>query len=159
MTHLLSAIFFLFSLSSCADSAKTEETEVKTQRTDTTFVPDNFATRDDTGRFNIDKGNLSGHTMTLDVSFGAISCTCAQWSETKYAEYPGKRIQFYLEPANTSLINADTLFDGNNLPVRVLVAGQFYSKDGYPKDYHPAKGSPDPARVFRYTKIEVEAIR
>ena len=60
-----------------------------------------------------------------------------------------------MEPANISLINADTLFDGNHLPVRISAKGQFYLREGYPKNYRALKGSPKPTKVFRYTEIKI----
>jgi len=158
MKQLLIAILFILGLSSCVDSTKTKEVIVKDQQVDTTFVPDSFTNRDDTTSFNIDKGKLTEKILTLDVLFGAISCTCAQWLEAKYSNDAGSRNYFFLEPADISLINADTLFTGNNLPIRLSVTGQFYSKEGYPINYRPAKGSPDPARVFRYTKIKIKSL-
>jgi hypothetical protein len=62
---------------------------------------------------------------------------------------------FYLEPASSNLISADTLFNGTNIPIRLLLSGQYYSKKGYPANYFPAKGDPEPSKVFRYTKIKV----
>lgn len=158
MTHYSIIILLIFSICSCVDSTKKTESVVKSKRLDTTFLPDSFAKRDDTASFNINKGNLTGKSLTLDVLFGAISCTCAQWFEAKYSNDADSRNEFFLEPADPSLVNADTLFTGNNLPIRLSVTGQFYSKEGYPKNYRPAKGSPDPARVFRYTKIKIKSL-
>jgi len=155
MRQYLLTILFILSLSSCLNSTKTNAIVVKTQAPDTTFVPDRFENRDDTASFNIDKGKLSKKILTLDVLFGAISCTCAQWSETKYSKTIKNSNEFFLEPANTSLVNADTLFNGTNFPIRLSLTGQFYSKEGFPKNYRPTKGSPYPARVFRYTKIKI----
>lgn len=95
-------------------------------------------------------------TKTLDVSYGVISCPCAQWFETNLKKDTNTDNKyFYLEPANPTLINADTLFNGEYLPVRVSVTGQFCTKKGYPKNYFPLKGDPKPARVFQYNNIEI----
>jgi hypothetical protein len=155
MIQNLILALFIFSLCSCHDSTKSKKIIAKTQSADTTFVPDSFNNRNDTASFNIDKGKLAKKTVTLDVLFGNISCECAQWAEAKYSNDPENRKNFFLEPASPSLINADTLFNGNNFPIRLLVTGQYYSKEGFPKNYRPAKGAADPAKVFRYTKIKI----
>lgn len=91
---------------------------------------------------------------TLNLSYNAIGCTCAQWSDTKPTS-DTTREYYYLEPANDKLINADKLWKGDNLPLQVQVTGQIVSYTGYPTGYNPAKGDPKPATVFRYTKIRV----
>lgn len=93
--------------------------------------------------------------QTLILNYNAISCTCAQWSESKHNNRPDKREYFYLERSNSNLINADTLFDGKNFPVQIQVKGKVIAESGYPKDYNLAKGKGDPAKVFRYTEIKV----
>jgi len=92
---------------------------------------------------------------TLNLSYNAIACTCAQWSDTKSIADPGKREYVYLEPANDKLINADKLYKGDNLPIKIQVTGQIVSYAGYPTGYNPSKGDPRAATVFRYTKIKV----
>jgi hypothetical protein len=91
---------------------------------------------------------------TLNLSYNAIECTCAQWTETKRAS-DTTREYYFLEPANEKLINADKLWQGDNLPLQIQVTGQIVSYAGYPTGYNPAKGDPKPATVFRYTKIKV----
>jgi hypothetical protein len=144
----------LLTIFSCASSTNKAVEKVGHKPIVKTYTSDNFATRDDTASFNIDKGKLSGKRLTLEVIYGAIGCTCAQWSEAKYIDDVFNRTEFFLEPANPSLIDADTLFKGDNFP-GILVTGRFYLKEGYPKNYRPAKGSPNPARVFRYTDLKI----
>ena len=93
--------------------------------------------------------------QTLTLNYNAMSCSCAQWSESKHNSQPDKRKYFYLERAKNNLINADTLFDGENFPIKIQVKGKFITESGYPKDYNPAKGKGGPAKVFRYTEIKV----
>ena len=140
---------------SCVNSTKTIDPIVKVEPVVTTFIPDRFEFLDDTASLNIDKGKLFGKILTLDLSFMAIPCIYAQWAETKYLTNPDKRIDVFLKPPNISLINADTLFDGRHLPVRITARGQFYSGEGYPKSYRPLKGYPKLAKVFRYTKNKI----
>jgi hypothetical protein len=107
-------------------------------------------------KFLIDKGALVGRIERLKSSYAGISCPCPDWYETKNADKEGDlKEHLYLEPANTSLIQADTLFNGEYFPVIISVTGQFYNKEGYPKNYFATKGDPKPARVFRYSAIEI----
>jgi hypothetical protein len=116
----------------------------------------NLADQIDSAKYLIDKGALSGQRITLDVSYAVQSCTCPQWFETKEQKPFNEGVEyFYLEAANANITKADSLFNGTNIPVRISVSGQFYSKKGFPANYFPAKGDPEPARVFRYDKIEL----
>lgn len=109
----------------------------------------------DGAKFLFDKGALAGKAVSQKLSYAGISCPCADWYETKYADKESDLEYFYLEPRDTSLIQADTLFNGKYFPVHISVTGQFYTNKGYPKNYFRAKGNPKPARVFRYDKIEI----
>lgn len=94
------------------------------------------------------------HDTTLNLSYNAIGCTCAQWSSTKPTSDTAKEY-YYLEPANNNLLSADSLWNGNNLPLQIQVVGQIISYSGYPTGFNPMKGNPEAANVFRYTKIKV----
>lgn len=100
--------------------------------------------------FNIDKGSHQPKIYTILVSYAAIECTCAQW---RYEKDPIEHL--FLDQGDIKIIDADTLYHGDNIPLQVLVTGNFYKKMAYPKGYYPEKGNPKPARVFRYTKIKV----
>ena len=90
---------------------------------------------------------------TLTLYYNAIACPCPQWSEIKFNENPKERL-YYLEPASEKLVNTDTLFDGEHLPVEIQVTGQIVSESGYPKGFNSTKGA-EAGKVFRYTKIKV----
>ncbi|WP_113635884.1 hypothetical protein [Nubsella zeaxanthinifaciens] len=92
---------------------------------------------------------------TLTLTYNAISCTCAQWSEKKYADNPEKRVYYWLEPANDKLIKADELFNGENLPIIIKVTGQIITEKGFPKRRLVKVGEDKAGKVFRYTKIEI----
>jgi len=119
------------------------------------YYRQNLVDKLDSLKYLVDKGGLNGKTKTLDVSYAAIMCTCPQWFETKYAKDTSKFEEFYLEPSSDKVISANTLYNGTNIPLRVSVTGQFYSKKGYPANYFPAKGDPKPAKVFRYDRIQI----
>ena len=92
---------------------------------------------------------------TLTLIYNAISCTCAQWSETRFTNNTDKKINYWLEPANEKLIKADKLFNGENLPVIIKVTGQIISENGFPKRDLAKVGQDEAGKVFRYSKIEV----
>jgi hypothetical protein len=93
--------------------------------------------------------------QTLILINNAISCTCAQWSETRFSNDTNKKIYYWLEPSNNRLIKADTLFSGENLPVIIKVTGQIISENGFPKIELGKVEQDEAGKVFRYTKIEV----
>ncbi|MEO3407215.1 hypothetical protein AAFN85_25075 [Mucilaginibacter sp. CAU 1740] len=99
------------------------------------------------------QSKLENTPTTIIVSYGYVGCTCAQWVinddrlNTTKAEY------IYLEQGNKKLIKADDLPDGLH-SMRIKVTGYFYKEKGFPRNYTPAKGDPEPARVFRYSKIQ-----
>jgi hypothetical protein len=94
--------------------------------------------------------------VTIKVSYAAILCTCPQWFETKNGnDTINGRQHFYLERGKAGIVDANTLYNGSNLPIQLSLTGQFYDKEGYPKDYHPLKGNPNPAKVFRYQKLKI----
>ncbi len=99
--------------------------------------------------------NVNLKTETLTLNYNALSCNCAQWSETKYNDNPDKREYFYIEPANNKLINADTLWQGNNLPLQIEITGQLVTQSGFPTGFISSKEKPEVGKVFRYSKIRV----
>jgi hypothetical protein len=105
----------------------------------------------------IDNPNFKADSKveTLTLIYNTISCSCAQWSKTLKSEDTDKKQNYWLEPANDKLINADTLFNGENLPVIIKVTGQVISENGFPKRELSKVGQDEAGKVFRYTKIEV----
>ncbi|PDS21965.1 hypothetical protein B0A77_14615 [Flavobacterium branchiophilum] len=92
---------------------------------------------------------------TLTLIYNAISCTCAQWCDTRKTENTNRKQNYWLEPANEKLINADALFKGENLPIIIKVTGQVVTKNGFPKRELAKVGKEEEGKVFRYTKIEI----
>lgn len=92
---------------------------------------------------------------TLTLIYNAISCTCAQWSETRFNNDTDKKTNYWLEPANENLIQADTLFNGENLTLIIKITGQVVTENGFPKRELTKVGQDEAGKVFRYTKIEV----
>ena len=145
---IIPTILLLTSLSCSAPDNNSKEKESFVGQSDTSQIA--------SIRFNLDKGSLTGNTIDLVVNYGAIACSCAQWYEIKSVnDTINGRQYFYLEQGRQGIINADTLFNGTNLPIQLALTGQFYSKAGYPKNYKPLKGNPRTAKVFRYESINI----
>lgn len=105
----------------------------------------------------IDMPNFKADTKieTLTLVYNAISCTCAQWSETRFKNSTNKGPHYWLEPANEKLIEADNLFDGNNIPIIIKVTGQVVTEKGFPKRELVKVSKEEAGKVFRYSKLEV----
>ncbi len=106
----------------------------------------------------VEKPNFRPETqiITMILNYNAISCTCAQWSEIKYSNDNDHKIYYWLEPENEKLIQADTLFNGTDLPVQIKVTGQIVSENGFPTQKNLVKVRQQEAgKVFRYSKIEI----
>ncbi len=92
---------------------------------------------------------------TLTLIYNAISCTCAQWSETRFNNEKNEKKLYWLEPANNKLLDADALFNGDDLPLIVKVTGQIVTENGFPQRKLAKTGPENASIVFRYTKIKV----
>ena len=99
----------------------------------------------------ITTGANASRDTVMNFYYNAISCTCAQWSET--GDTSENKTYYYLEAANDSLPDADKLWN-DRLPLHVRATGRIVSFNGFPKTRSSTKGDPAPARVFEYTKLE-----
>ncbi|MDR6761282.1 hypothetical protein J2Y38_001491 [Flavobacterium sp. 2755] len=86
----------------------------------------------------------------LIVSYSAISCPCAQWK----IENKNNTSNIYLERVNSKLLDANHIWDGKTLPLKLKIKGYFKKEPGIPKDF-TTKGDPKPAKIFLYTEIKV----
>lgn len=84
------------------------------------------------------------------ITYSAISCSCAQWQivNSKSKE------QIYLEKNDGNVIDANKIWDGKTLPLKIKVYGSFKKEIGVPSEMN-LKGNPKPARIFKYDKVEV----
>lgn len=104
---------------------------------------------------------LSSITETIEVDYINWACDCANFIETKYAlndpNYETREQDcIFIEPANAKLKLPDRYFEKDHFEKKLRLTGQFYLKKGMPRFYEqktPEK--PAPARVFRYTKVEM----
>ncbi len=92
---------------------------------------------------------LDDTTHKIKVTYIAYGCECANW---KIIEDNGTKCKekdcddIFLEPINVKVAIPDTI--GYNGDV-IELTGKFYSKKGFPKDYH-SEQQPEKARVFQY---------
>ena len=97
---------------------------------------------------------LDDTTHKIRVTYIAYGCECANWeviedNGTKFKDNDSDDI--FLEPTNERVILPDTI--GYNGDI-IELTGKFYSKKGFPKDYHSVQ-KPEKARVFQYTEYKV----
>ena len=96
---------------------------------------------------------LTGKTETLELTYVAWGCACANWVTLADLEKDGGVVAahcLYLEPASKDLeLPAD--FDANLYCVKVV--GQFYAREGWPKETFESEEPIEKGRVFRYTRI------
>lgn len=104
------------------------------------------------------KGGLDGKIQTLELTYIAWACDCANWATNKdlekYSDNIGDTLakqSIFIEPASQALELPDTLGYSNDV---IKFTGQFYNEKGFPKGYHSDQ-DPEESRVFRYTDYEV----
>ncbi len=103
---------------------------------------------------------LSDKEETIDVYYVNWACDCAQWIETKYSksnpEYvTNEKDCIYLESENLQLQEIEDKFIENSFLKRLRLTGNFYKNKGLSRTYYSQFEKPEPARVFRYSKIEI----
>jgi hypothetical protein len=96
-----------------------------------------------------------GSYQQLTLTYGYISCSCAQWSESKYndASLIKKREYMYIEPVNDSI--AKLIIPPGDIPFSIQVIGEFKQGIGYPEGFKQVKGFAEPARVFKVSKVKL----
>ena len=102
------------------------------------------------------ESNLCNEKVTITVSYAAIACGCPQWFQTKFkdVEFLEGVERFYLEPANSGLLNANGLWDGVHLPLTLKLTGRFSKEKELPLTYY-SKAVLDEAKIFWYEKLVV----
>jgi hypothetical protein len=105
-----------------------------------------------------DKGQLKSEIETLELTYIAWACDCANWASAEsMAKHPHNAddslaiMSLFIEPADSSLVLPDTLgYSGD----KIRFTGSFYEYRGFPENYRSIE-NPDKARVFRYTHYQV----
>lgn len=136
----------------CYSSDKSSNNEDKIRHKSAAFITgkNSFYIQDTS------KKELSDKKINITVSYAAIACGCPQWFETKYknVKFLEGVERYYLEPTDTSLLNANNLWDGEHLPLTLKLTGRFSKGKETPPTYH-IKDEPEKARIFWYDKITV----
>lgn len=93
---------------------------------------------------------------TIEVSYTAWGCDCANWSlnldngrPVKNDEFNGEHI--FIEPANSNIALPNRIGKTGDV---ILLTGQFYQKKGFPKGYSSPE-FPEKERVFRYRSYKI----
>lgn len=89
---------------------------------------------------------------TILVSYIAYGCDCANWRIQKIdgVDVSAREEDVYLESLTIEKGIPDSLTRNGN---RLEVVGTFYSRKGFPKNYH-SEQFPDKARVFQYLEYK-----
>jgi hypothetical protein len=141
------AIIFVLFLFSCV-SKKADNKEVRKDVSETAerskFYPTYTSQLEDTVR-------------TLDLSYVAWACQCANWVKAseheQYQKSGGLGVRsMFVEPAEGTLNLPDTIGYTGDV---IRFTGQFYKDKGYPKNFPITEMKPEKAKVFRYTKYEI----
>jgi len=125
-----------------------------------------FACSSNTSKLKEDKAGyyptytkeLEDTTRTLDLTYIAWACQCANWAteaDIKKSQDDGDKLadkSIFIEPADNALELPDTLGYSGDL---IKFTGQFYKDKGYPKKYLKIEMQVDKAKVLRYTKYQV----
>lgn len=90
------------------------------------------------------------YDYTINVTYSAVACSCAQWKveNKKTTEY------IYLERANNDILDANHIWDGKTLPLKLIIKGHFKKELGIPKNFN-SKGRPELGKVFLYKDIKI----
>lgn len=147
----LSIILFLFVFINCNNESKLDRNVDRNEdRSKLLITHDTNA--------NFESESLSGNTETIELSYIAWGCECANWStdndQIKYKEDLDTLAHnsIFIEPTSNSVKLPDTLSYNGTL---IKFTGQFYKERGFPENYYKSEQNPESSRVFRYSKYEV----
>lgn len=99
---------------------------------------------------------LEPNQHTIEVSYTAWGCDCANWSLNVDNGRPVKNDAFnrehvFIEPANSNIALPSRIGKTGDV---IQLTGQFYQNKGFPKGYSSPE-FPEKARVFRYTGYKI----
>ena len=139
-------ILFLIAVCSCSDISPTMTLQIK--KDSAIQQP----------KYLADPANtLDSKIQKLELEYIVWGCACANWITPKdYKKYQDSGLAKYcifIEPSDTTKLFPDSLFhfDKNN----IIVTGQFYIKEDYPKGTYETEEQIDKAKVFRYTDLKI----
>lgn len=99
---------------------------------------------------------LEPNHHTIEASYTAWGCDCANWSLNVDNGRPVKSDDFnrehvFIEPANSSIALPNSIGKTGDV---IQLTGQFYQKKGFPKGFSSPE-FPEKERVFRYTGYKI----
>ena len=105
--------------------------------------------------------NLKKRIDTIEVTYVAWACACANWLPTEFLEDPNYSSTdnaddcIYIEASNEKLkLPEEFELGGYNNRIRLI--GSYYKEKGISRDYiQPTSQKPEKGKVFRYTEIEI----
>jgi len=139
-------ILFCILASSCSDGSNNSTLEVK--KDSVIRQPKYLADPNNT---------LESKVQKLELEYIVWGCACANWITPKdYNKYQDSALAkhcIFIEPADTTKSFPDSIFqfDKNN----IIVIGQFYTKEDFPKGTYETEEQLDKAKVFRYTDLKI----
>lgn len=99
---------------------------------------------------------LEKRIQTIELQYTLWGCACPNWIKpsdaVKYQDSNFLKQHIFIEAADSSLF-----FPDGNLDIdkeNILVTGQFYLREDYPKGTMEMEEALSKAKVFRYTKIK-----
>jgi len=100
---------------------------------------------------------LKAEVQTLRLEYIVFGCWCAPWrilADSTVTDTASLKGTIWLEPATVGLYEPemDTMFVETS--GTVLVKGQFYEREDFPRGTYEMEEKADKARVFRYTWIK-----
>ncbi len=142
-------LIFTIYLFSCNDNSTKSNSSDKTK--------DSFANIRPLKYLPNPTNTLDKRIEKLELEYIVWGCACANWiTPSDYKKYSDSGLAshcIFIEPADTTNLFPDTSFqfDKNN----ILVTGQFYINEDYPKGTFETEEKLEKAKVFRYTTLKI----
>jgi hypothetical protein len=99
---------------------------------------------------------LENKFQQLELEYIVWGCACANWITPKdlikYQDSGLAKHCIFIEPADSTLDLPDNFQSASQ---KIIVKGQFYAREDYPKGTIQTEETLEKAKVFRYTKIKV----
>lgn len=148
----MKGLFYLLLLfsTSCSNNSNKAVKDIKAQKTGSTFSHQE-------PKIISDSTNILGDKVQqLELEYIAWGCACANWitpkDMIKYQDSGLANHCIFIEPAYTTLDLPDSFQPGTQ---KIIVKGQFYTREDYPKGTIQTEESLEKAKVFRYTKLKI----
>lgn len=143
-------ILLLVFVVSCSENSNTSVTDTQSEKLDS--ISKNQEPRIISDSTNV----LENKVQQLELEYIAWGCACANWitpkDMIKYQDSGLAKHCIFIEPADSTLEIPDIF---QPVTQKIIVKGQFYVREDYPKGTIQTEENLDKAKVFRYTKIKI----